>query len=96
MCAGSNNVLFLTNDGQVFVSEYVTSESKDVEYYVLGNTNPNRSKTKRIENLQIKTIDFYKLDWENIVSINTNGEYCFSAVDEKGNYFYLEMYPEKE
>ena len=96
MCVGSNNVLFLTNDGQVFVSEYVTSESKDVEYYVLGNTNPNRSKTKRIENLQIKTIDFYKLDWENIASINTNGEYCFSAVDEKGDYFSLDMDPEKD
>lgn len=91
MCAGSENVLFLTDDGQVFVSEYVTSEIRDVEYYILRNTNPNRSRTGWIYDLPLKTVDFYKLDWESIASINTNGEYCFSAVDEQGAYFYLDI-----
>lgn len=91
MCAGSKNVLFLTDDEQVFASEYVTSEIRDVEYYILRNTNPNRSRTGWIYDLPIKTVDFYKLDWESIASINTNGEYCFSAVDEHGAYFFLDM-----
>lgn len=87
MCAGSENVLFLTDDGQVFVSEYVTSEIRDVEYYILRNTNPNRSRTGWIYDLPLKTVNFYKLDWESIASINTNGEYCFSAVDKQGHIF---------
>ena len=94
MCAGSENVLFLTNDGQVFVSEYVTSEIKDVEYYILRNTNPNRLRTGWIYDLQLKKINFYQLDWKDIASINTNGEYQFSAVNEQGEYFYLNMTPE--
>ena len=91
MCAGSENVLFLTNDGQVFVSEYVTSEIKDVEYYILRNTNPNRLRTGWIYDLQLKKINFYQLDWENIISINTNGKDKFSAVDDQGMYFYLNV-----
>lgn len=96
MCAGSENILFLADNGEVFVSEYVTKEIGDVEYYYLKSTNPNRDKTGWIKDFPFKTINFYKLDWENIVSINTNGEYCFSAVDKKGDYLYLDMDSEKE
>ena len=96
MCAGSENILFLADNGEVFISEYVTKEIGDVEYYYLKSTNPNSDKTGWIKDFPFKTINFYKLDWENIVSINTNGEYCFSAVDKKGDYFYLDMDSEKE
>lgn len=87
MCAGSENVLFLTNDGQVFMSKYVTNEIKDIEYYNQENTNPNRERVKIIRDFPLKTMAFQKLDWENIIRINSNGLYCFSAVDESGMYF---------
>lgn len=96
ICAGSENVLFLTDDGQVFMSEYVTSATEDVEYYNLESTNPNRERTKIIEDLPLKTISFQKLEWENIVSINTDGNGHFSAVDETGKYFYIDAYDAKE
>lgn len=96
MCAGSENVLFLTDDGQVFMSEYVTSEIRDIEYYHLGSTNPNRIRTGWINDLPLKTIDFKKLDWENIISINTNGKDQFSAVDKQGRYYYLNVSRMKE
>ncbi len=87
MCAESENVLFLTNDGQVFMSKYVISEVKDIEYYNQENTNPDRERIKVVRDFPLKTIAFQKLDWENITHINSNGLYCFSAVDESGRYF---------
>ena len=98
ICAGAENVLFLTDDGQVFMSEYVTSEIQDIDYY----NHFSRSgvdpawQLRRAYNVEIKTINFRRLEWENIISVNTNGEYCFSAVDEKGDYFYLDMNPKKD
>lgn len=87
MCAGSENVLFLTNEGQVFMSKYVINEIKDIEYYNQENTNPNRERVKIIRDFPLKTMAFQKLDWENITRINSDGLYCFSAVDESGMYF---------
>lgn len=95
ICAGSENVLFLTDDGQVFMSEYVTSATEDVEYYNLESTNPNRERTKIIEDLPLKTISFQKLEWEKVISINTDGNSHFSAVDETGKYFYIDTYAAK-
>lgn len=91
ICAGCENVLFLTDDGQVFMSQYVTSSTEDVEYYNQESTNPDREKVKKVKDLSLKTIAFQKLDWENITSINSDGLYCFSAVDEAGMYFYVEV-----
>ena len=90
ICAGGENVLFLTDDGQVFISEYVTAEIKDVQYYNLQNTNPNRERVKTVEGLLLKKLLFNKIDVENIVSINTNGDTLFSMVNEKGEYFYFD------
>lgn len=87
ICAGSENVLFLTDDGQVFISEYVTSSTEDIEYYNQESTNPDRDRIKKVKDISLKTISFRKLDWENIISINSDGLYCFSAVDEAGKYF---------
>ena len=98
ICTGKENVLFLTDDGQVFVSEYVTSEIQDVDYYAhftRFGVDP-AWQLRRAYNVEIKTINFRRLEWENIISVNTNGEYCFSAVDEKGDYFYLDMNPKKD
>lgn len=90
ICAGSENVLFLTDDGQVFISEYVTSSTEDIEYYNQESTNPDRDRIKKVKDISLKTISFRKLDWENIISINSDGLYCFSAVDEAGRYFYVD------
>ncbi len=98
ICTGKENALFLTDDGQVFVSEYVTSEIQDVDYYAhftRFGVDP-AWQLRRAYNVEIKTINFRRLEWENIISVNTNGEYCFSAVDEKGDYFYLDMNPKKD
>lgn len=85
ICAGKENILFLTDDGQVFMSEYITSEVRDVEYYQSGIREWNDVQVKK--DLPIKSIVLRKLNFENIVSVNTNGEYCFSAVDENGRHF---------
>ncbi len=90
ICAGSDNVLFLTKNGQVFISEYVTSEVRDVDYYNNMNTNPYRERTLTAWDLEIKELSFRKLDWENIVSINTDGTCHFTAVDENGECFYMD------
>ena len=95
MCVGRDNILFLTGDGQVFISRYVTTEIWDgsmVDYYGyfvhrgMGRWEPEPWKD---EDLEIKDITFQKLDWENIISINTNGRCDFSAVDREGNCYHL-------
>lgn len=73
ICAGKENVLFLTDDGQVFMSEYVTSEIQNVEYHPLIHYTRTHDIWVKSE-MSLKTIGFQKLDWENIISINTNGE----------------------
>ena len=88
ICVGAENVLFLTNDGQVFISMYETKEFRDVECYQYSIREWNRVQT--IEALPIKTIILKKLDWENAVKINTDGSRCFTAVNEEGKYYYLE------
>lgn len=79
MCAGAENVLFLTDEGQVFVSRYVTTEIRDVEYYNLANTNPNRTETTGVvKDMELKQLDFVPLDFENVVNIGTDGWDTFS------------------
>jgi len=95
ICSGNENVIFLTDDGQAFVSSYAAYEIKDVEYYNLYSTNPDRERTLVEKDMQLKTLAFEKLDWENIISINTDGEYHFTAVDEEGNYYVLDMTSEE-
>lgn len=89
ICAGSENVFFLTNDGQVFMSEYITNAVEDVDYYNNISTNPNRERILTATDLNLKTITFHKMDWEDIISINTDGTHFFSAVDKDGRYYYF-------
>lgn len=90
ICAGSENVFFLTDDGQVFMSEYITNTVEDVDYYNNTSTNPNRESIITAEALHLKTITFHKMDWKDIISINTDGTHFFSAVDKDGGYFYVD------
>ncbi|MDE5700397.1 MAG: hypothetical protein K2I96_23850 [Lachnospiraceae bacterium] len=87
ICAGAENVLFLTDDGQVFISGYETREVRDVECYQYSIREWNRIQV--IEDLPIKTIALKKLDWENVTRINTDGVCQFTAVDGEGKYYFL-------
>lgn len=92
ICAGLENVLFLTNDGQVFMSEYKTNEIRDVEHYNTANTKKDRTDiTSVISDMHLKELVFKKLDFQEIISINTDGNFCFSLVNVKGEYFYLDL-----
>lgn len=94
ICSGKENTLFLTDSGQVFISEYITYAVEDIEYYNTANTNPDRSVFTSIEpDMHLKKISFRKLDLENITSVNSDGKYHFSAVDAAGNYYHSDMTP---
>lgn len=92
MKSGKENVLFLTDNGEVFVSYYETYTTEDVEFYNPNNTNPERtSYTNTIKDMELKLLKFKKMDWEDIVSINSDGCYGFTVVDSEGNYDYLDL-----
>ncbi len=91
ICSGKENVFFLTDSGNVFFSEYVTREIKDVDYYDLSGTNPNREMIQTIQNMHLKTISLKNTELKNIVEIETDGEYILYAVDNRGEYFVIDM-----
>ncbi len=81
------NTLFLTDDGQVFVSGYETYETSDVTYGLWEVPNPGRdSLVATYHNAPLKELVFQKLELTDIASIWTNGENCFCAVDREGGY----------
>lgn len=83
ICSLKEHVLFLTEDGQVFVSEYVTEKTESVEYY-WKSPNLIYPSEMRFRTIDLKTIQLKKLGPEHIKSINTDGGSNFSAVDEEG------------
>ena len=90
MCSNVENTLFLTSDGELFISSYVTDHTEDVEYYVKFNEDPGRLPTVEVLNdVPIKCIKFKQLDYHNIISINGDGQYNFSAIDSMGNYYHI-------
>lgn len=92
ICAGKENVLFLTDDGQVFLSEYVTYDVQDIAYYWYGSG--GKQGDDFYGNMKLKELNFRRCAGvEGIVSINTDGKYCFSAVNEQGEYFKLDLTP---
>lgn len=92
LCAGKENVLFLTDNGQVFMSKYITTEIKDVEYYNRASTKPDRTIfTGRLTNMHLKALSFQKLGYQNIIGVNTDGNFHFSLLDNEGNYYDLDM-----
>ncbi|MBQ6806240.1 MAG: hypothetical protein IJO97_02265 [Lachnospiraceae bacterium] len=97
ICSGKENTFFLLDNGQAFISEYVTREIKDVEYYDAGNTNPYRISETCIEHqMHLKGLSFRKLDYENIVSISSDKDSNFFLVDKWGNIHRYTTEIEKE
>ncbi len=92
ICAGKENAFFLTEDGQVFMSEYVTHEVKDVEYYNVSDTRKDRvMDTSMLPDMHLKKMSFRKLDLEHIVCINTDGGSSFLAVGEDGKCYLYDL-----
>lgn len=83
------HVLFLAEDGQVFVSEYVTEKTESVEYY-WRSPNLIYPSEMRFRTIDLKTIQLKKLEPEHIKSINTDGGSNFSAVDEEGRCYLID------
>ncbi len=90
MFSNAENTLFLTSDGKLFVSSYVTDYVDDVAYWVKFNADPGRLPTVEVSrNVPIKLVEFEQLDYYDIVCINGDGKYNFSAIGAKGNYYHI-------
>jgi len=95
MFSNFENTLFLTSDGELFMSSYVTDRVEDVEYYVKFNPDPGRLPlVETRKDVELKRIAFEQLNYHDIVSINGDGQYNFSAVDSKGNYYHIRVLEE--
>ena len=88
---GEEGALFLLENGQVLVSEYVTAEIKDVEYFGRNNSPPIQTWTGVIHDFTTKKLSLRKLDFENIVNISTDKENKFYLVDKDGNIYCYQM-----
>ena len=90
ICSNIENTLFLTSDGQVFLSSYVTDHTEDVEYYVKFNADSERLPAVEVrKDVPVKCMEFKQLDYHNIISIKGDGQYNFSAIDSMGNYYLI-------
>lgn len=90
--SGTENTMFLTEDGQVFISRYETYEVADVDYGIWSNPDPSRlPDVNTTKDAQLKELMFQKLELTDIESIWTNGESCFCAVDREGGYYRIEI-----
>lgn len=88
MQSGRESTMFLTDDGSVFVSCYETCGVEDVSYYDRNNPRPGElPSVQQIKDMELKTLVFERLAIENIVSISTDGEENFTAVDVDGVYY---------
>lgn len=88
MESGLECTMFLTDDGRVFVSRYETCGVEDVSCFVKANPNPGkRPSVETIEDMELKTLVFERLVIGNIVSISTDGEENFTALDADGVYY---------
>ena len=88
-CSLEEHILFLTEDGQIFVSEYVTEKTESVEYY-WRSPNLIYPSEKRFRTIDLKMVQLKRLEPEHIKSINTDGGSHFSAVDEEGRCWLID------
>ncbi len=88
---GKEGALFLLENGQVLVSEYVTAEIKDVEFFGRNNTPPIQTWTGVIHDFTTKKLSLRKLDFENIANISTDKNNKFYLVDGDGNIYCYQM-----
>ncbi|MDE5598543.1 MAG: hypothetical protein K2J04_12050 [Lachnospiraceae bacterium] len=86
ICSGRHGVLFLMEDGQVFASEYVTKEVRDVDYYTFEEEE-GVPLTETCYQMRLKELSFRKLEYENIISINSDEDSSFYLVDKSGNVY---------
>lgn len=86
---GKENSLFLCSNGEVFMSEYITFDVRDIRMY--RGREEGSSELTAIKGMELKELKFRKLDWEKIVSINTDGEYRFAALDRDGECLLLDL-----
>ena len=93
---GINGALFLLENGEVFVSEYVTTEIKDVEYFARSHGNPQNTWTEVAYDFPLKGLSFRKLDFENIINISSNKNNKFFLIDKAGNIYSYEIEENKE
>ncbi len=84
--SGRDGVLFLMEDGQVFASEYVTKEVRDVEYYTFEEEE-GVPLTETCYQMRLKELSFRKLEFEDIISINSDEDSSFYLVDKFGNVY---------
>lgn len=84
---GIDGALFLLENGEVFVSEYITTEIKDVEYFARSHSNPQNTRTVVANDFSLKGLSFRKLEYENIISISSNKDNTFYLVDKDGNIY---------
>lgn len=84
---GIDGALFLLENGEVFTSEYVTTEIKDVEYFERSHGNPQKTAIRHAYDFHLKGLSFRKLNFENIINISSNKNNQFFLVDEDGNIF---------
>ncbi len=90
MQSGLENTVFLTNTGEVFISRYTTYQVEDVSFYRRSNPDPGRlPSVETIEDMDLKTLAFEKLELKDIISIATDGDDMFSAVDVNGAYYII-------
>ena len=88
---GEEGALFLLENGQVLVSEYVAAEIKDVEYWGRNASNPQNTWTDVKHDFTTKKLSLRKLDFENIVNISTDKKNKFYLVDKDGNIYCYQM-----
>ncbi len=84
---GVDGALFLLENGEVFVSEYVTTEIKDVEYFRRSHGNPQNTWTTVAKDLPLKGLSFRKLDYENINGISSDKNNTFYLIDKDENIY---------
>lgn len=86
--SGTENTVFLMEDGSVFISQYETYRVQDVEYYRRNNPAPERmDSVLTADDVELKQLVFKQLDLENIVGIYTDGNNEFLAIDSQGRFY---------
>lgn len=88
---GKEGALFLLENGQVLVSEYITAEIKDVEYFGRNASNPQNTWTDVIHNFATKKLSLRELDFDSIVNISSDKNDKFYLLDKAGNIYYYQM-----
>lgn len=92
-CAKNDNTLWYWDSGTVKYHDH-TDAIADPETYLenyQGSTIPDKETTDIFQAMDLKTLAFEKLHYQKIVSINTDGLYSFTLVDEGGEWYEIDF-----